>query len=204
MAPAGDIAGSGDIAGDGAVCPAFSGGNLVPQETQNRLPGGLRASHVGQVDSSMISRAVSKLKMGASGRDMRPPGEISVGISAGSGITPSPVGGVGGTTPVCETSRRPQSWQNARLSGLLRPQRSQITPPKGNPQVPVASSGFPGERAERPRLSTSRHASRDTPTCSCATRGQHLATGRSGTHLASCPCSSRPIRPWAQELFPIP
>jgi hypothetical protein len=86
----------------------------------------------------------SKLKVGASGRDMRPPAGTS-GSSAGIGTIPRPVGGVGGTTAAWATSRRPQSWQKARLSGLLRPQRSQITPLKGNPQVPVASSAFPGQ-----------------------------------------------------------
>src|SRR5215471_7163966 len=140
-------------AGGGLACttaaagaPALIGGNLAPQATQNRLPGGLRVEHMGQATPSPSSREDSKLKAGASGRCMRPPPGASAVASAATGTTPRPVGGVGGTTAACETSRRPQSWQKARLSGLLRPQRSQITPLKGNPQVPVASSGFQGDR----------------------------------------------------------
>src|SRR5262252_6161877 len=144
-------------AGGGLACttaaagaPALIGGNLAPQATQNRLPGGLRVEHMGHATPSPSSREDSKLKAGASGRGMmRPPGGASAVASATTGTTPRPVGGVGGTTAACETSRRPQSWQKARLSGLLRPQRSQITPPKGNPQVPVASSGFQGDRTGR-------------------------------------------------------
>jgi hypothetical protein len=51
-----------------------------------------------------------------------------------------PVGGVGGTPRPRERSRRPQSWQNVRLSAFSRPQTSQITSPERTAE-PVSSQG---------------------------------------------------------------
>ena len=123
----------------GCATPEPAAGRRDPQETQNRLATGFRVEHVVQMGPS--SSRESKLKAGASGRD-RPPNPGSAAYSPGSGTTPKPTGGVGGTSPAGDGRRRPQSWQNARFSGLLRPQRSQITSPKGNPQDTGTSSTF--------------------------------------------------------------
>ena len=123
----------------GCVTIGLGAGSRDPQDTQKRLPTGLCVEQVVQTGPS--SSRVSKLKAGASGRE-RAPKPASAPYSAGSGTTPRPTGGVGGTSPAGDARRRPQSWQNARFSGLLRPQRSQITSPKGNPQDIGTSSTF--------------------------------------------------------------
>jgi len=207
--------------------PALIGGNRAPHATQNRLPGGFLAEHMGHAAPSPASSGESKLNVGASGRPIRLGGGASP-AGSGRGTRPRPVGGVGGTTAACETSRRPQSWQNARLSGLLRPQRSQITPLKGNPQVPVASSAFPGAaeqglRAFGPRdpgsgpshPSTCRHRSHVparggvSPAHSSDKRGIGNTASWAGRLRRTAEVfgphfRERPIYRWTEELFPIP
>src|SRR4051812_8084305 len=71
-----------------------------PQVTQNRLPLGFFEPQVGQPWPSSWCET-SKLNSGGAGLLVRAPATASSGKSAGNGITPSPVGGVGGTTPPC-------------------------------------------------------------------------------------------------------
>jgi hypothetical protein len=91
------------------LAPACIGERREPHETQNRLPTGLRVEQVEQTGPSS-ERGGSKPKVGASGRAIILPAfPVSPKGSAGSGTTPSPVGGVGGTIPAGEAKRRPQS-----------------------------------------------------------------------------------------------
>lgn len=130
----------------GCVTRGLAAGRRDPQDTQKRFATGLRVEQVVQTGPS--SSRASKLKAGASGRE-RPPSAASA-LYSGRGTTPRPTGGVGGTSPAGDAKRRPQSWQNARFSGLLRPQRSQITSPKGNPQDTGTSSTFQCPHLGRP------------------------------------------------------
>lgn len=151
----------------GCGAAAEAAGRRDPQDTQNRLATGLRVEQVAQMGPS--SSRDSKLKAGASGRS-RPPAAGSALYSPGSGTTPRPTGGVGGTSPAGDARRRPQSWQNARFSGLLRPQRSQITSPKGNPQDTGTSSTFQCLRLGRADDHAVLHAHRHAPAEALAPR----------------------------------